>query len=100
MCIGVPMQVIEDYEFQALCQGLDGARMIDTRLVGRQSAGNWLLVFLDAAREELEPERALLIQSAVAGLHQVMNGDADIDRWFPDLAGREPQLPEFLRPAS
>ncbi|QFY44823.1 HypC/HybG/HupF family hydrogenase formation chaperone [Candidatus Methylospira mobilis] len=100
MCIGLAMQVIEAGEFQALCQGLGEARMIDTRLVGRQTAGNWLLVFLDAAREELEPERALQIQAAVAGLHRIMHGEADVDRWFPDLAGREPQLPDFLKPAS
>jgi len=97
MCIGIPMQVIEAGEFQALCQSSDEVRMIDTRLVGRQTAGNWVLVFLDAAREELEPERAQQIQSALAGLNQLMNGEMDVERWFPDLVGREPQLPDFLK---
>lgn len=97
MCIGIPMQIIEAGEFQALCQSADEVRMIDTRLVGQQAPGSWVLVFLDAAREVLEPERALQIQSALAGLNQLMSGEFDAERWFPDLVNREPQLPDFLK---
>jgi hydrogenase expression/formation protein HypC len=98
MCIGIPMQVIEAGEFQALCQSIDEVRMIDTRLVGSVAIGSWVLVFMDAAREILDSERALQIQSALAGLSRLMNGEVDVDRWFPDLVGREPQLPDFLKP--
>jgi hydrogenase expression/formation protein HypC len=94
------MQVIEAGEFQALCQGSHETRIIDTRLVGSPAPGSWVLVFLDAAREILEPERALQIQSALAGLNLIMSGEVDVERWFPDLVGREPQLPDFLKPAT
>lgn len=97
MCIGIPMQVLETGEYNALCRAPDGPRIIDTRLVGRQPVGAWLLVFLHAAREVIDADRAAQIQDALQALEQAMNGDTDLDRWFPDLANREPQLPDFLR---
>ncbi|WP_082411777.1 HyaD/HybD family hydrogenase maturation endopeptidase [Methylogaea oryzae] len=78
--------------------GPDGPRIVDTRLVGQPPAGAWLLVFMHAAREVIDAQRAQQIQDALLALQQAMAGDADLDRWFPDLAGREPQLPDFLQP--
>ncbi|HLF96595.1 MAG TPA: HypC/HybG/HupF family hydrogenase formation chaperone [Methylococcaceae bacterium] len=97
MCIGIPMQVLEPGELYARCQGPQGACLVDMRLVGCQPAGAWVLVFLDAAREVVAAERAGQIQNALLALNQAMHGDTDLDRWFPDLAGREPQLPDFLK---
>jgi hydrogenase expression/formation protein HypC len=97
MCIGIPMQVLQAGEYYAQCQGPEGVRAIDMRLVGPQAPGSWVLVFIDAAREVLDAERALLIQDALLALDQAMDGSADLDRWFPDLANREPQLPDFLK---
>lgn len=98
MCIGIPMQVVEPGELYARCQGPQGACLVDMRLVGCQPAGAWMLVFLDAAREVIDAARAAQIQDALLALDQAMRGDADLDRWFPDLANRQPQLPDFLRP--
>lgn len=97
MCIGIPMQVLESSECNALCQGPDGIRVVDTRLVGEQPAGTWLLVFLHAAREVIDADRAGQIQNALQALEQAMAGATDLDQWFPDLANREPRLPDFLQ---
>jgi hydrogenase expression/formation protein HypC len=57
-----------------------------------------VLVFLDVAREVLQPERAEQIKKAIGAVAAVMNGDsADFDDLFADLVEREPQLPEHLQ---
>lgn len=97
MCIGIPMQVLDSGETQALCQNGDTVEIIDMMLVGPQPVGTWVQVFLGAARECLSEVRALQIKSALQSLEQVMQGkEADVDRLFPDLANREPQLPPHL----
>lgn len=98
MCIGIPMQVIDDNDYQAWCQGPEGPVLIDLALVGRQERGAWLLTFMGAAREVLDPEVAARITHALDGLAGALSGDtARIDAAFADLAGRTPQLPEHLR---
>lgn len=96
MCLGIPVQVLECGEFFARCQGRHGEVSIDLSLVGQQPEGTWLLCFLDAAREVIEPERAAAILSALAALDAVHNGETDLHAFFADL-DREPQLPDFLR---
>ena len=101
MCIGRPMQVIENAAGYALC-AVDGEqRRIDTMLVGEQPVGTWLLTFLDTAREVLTPERAARIREALRAVDLAMRGTmqdkAELDHLFADLVGREPQLPGFLR---
>jgi hydrogenase expression/formation protein HypC len=91
------MQVVRAEPFQAWCKGADGEAMVDMRLVGAQPEGTWVLVFLGAAREVLEAERAEQIQAALLGLRDAMNGVYDPAAAFADLVDREPQLPEFLR---
>lgn len=100
MCIGVPMRVLEAFPGQALCEGLGERRMIDMRLVGDQPPGTSVLVFLDAAREVVSTEDACLVEQALEALRLATAGPADtsdIDRLFPDLAGRTPELPAHLR---
>jgi hydrogenase expression/formation protein HypC len=65
-------------------------------LVGDRPVGSWVLVFLGAAREPMEQSQFLLVRDALAGLHPTAKGES-FDHLFPDLAGREPLLPEFLR---
>jgi len=103
MCIGIPMQVIEVGESQALCRTRDGndTKRVDMMLVGDLPVGSWVLVFLDAAREVLDEITAHQISDALTALGMTMNGDANInttiDHLFADLVDREPQLPEFLQ---
>ena len=98
MCIGVPMQLIECNEHQAWCRGPDGRVQVDLALVGPQAPGTWLLTFMGAAREVLDPEVAANITAALDGLQGALTGDAArIDAAFADLVDRTPQLPEHLR---
>ncbi len=96
MCLGIPVQVLACGEHFALCAGRHGEQRIDISLVGPQAVGNWLLCFLDAAREVIDAERAAAINAALAALEAVQSGETDLSAFFADL-DREPQLPEFLR---
>lgn len=97
MCIGMPMQVIEDGSpGWAWCDDGDGHRKVDMMVVGRQVPGTWVLVHVGTAREVLGETRALQIKGAVSALAAAVAGEP-VDHFFPDLAGREPELPEFLR---
>jgi hydrogenase expression/formation protein HypC len=109
MCIGIPMQVMEAGEFFARCRGRHGEARLDMRLLDPQPAGSWVLAFADTARESLTPERAAAIDAALDALADAMtmppgpasSARADghpFDAFFPDLAQRAPELPEFLRP--
>ena len=88
--------VIEAGPYWAWCQGPGDPTQVDTRLLGEQRPGTWLLVFQGAAREVLSEERARLVLDALAALRAAAAGES-FDHLFPDLVGREPQLPEFLR---
>jgi len=98
MCIGIPMQIVEPRSRYALCEANGESREIDMGLVGEQPAGAWVLVFLDAAREVLTPADAAKIGNAIQALSLVLNGETDVDRLFADLIGREPELPDHLKP--
>ncbi len=101
MCVGIPMQVVETGPFQSRCRGRAGETWIDMRLIGNQPEGTWVLTFLDAARETLEPERAAAINDALDALDSLQAGmpaePGQLDVFFADLVNREPQLPDFLR---
>ncbi len=98
MCIGVPLQVVEAGEEVALCRTADGLRPVDVRLVGPVRPGEWLLTFLGAARERLEPEQARRILDALEAVARAAAGEGDLDHLFADLTEREPALPPFLQP--
>jgi hydrogenase expression/formation protein HypC len=99
MCIGIPLQVVREDGIFAWCEGRGEPQRLDMSLVGPQPPGTWVLAFLGTAREVLEAEQARLIGEALDGLEAALHGGAtDFDRFFPDLAGREPQLPPHLRP--
>ncbi|MDH4166178.1 MAG: HypC/HybG/HupF family hydrogenase formation chaperone [Gammaproteobacteria bacterium] len=97
MCIGLPMQVLETGTGYSICSWGGERRRIDTRLVDAHRPGEWLLVFIDTAREVISEERARLVSNALLAIEQASRGITDIDHLFPDLVGREPQLPDFLR---
>jgi hydrogenase expression/formation protein HypC len=86
MCIGIPMRVIEDHGFSALCEGRDGRAEINMLLTGPQPAGTWVLTFLGSAREVLEEETARRIDAALDAVAAVLAGEAvDFDAAFGDL---------------
>jgi hydrogenase expression/formation protein HypC len=97
MCIGIPMQIVEQYDESARCSYRDQESLVDMMLVGPQPVGTWLLVFLDTAREVISEQKARQIADALEAMRLAMQGDNRIDHLFPDLVDREPQLPEFLK---
>ncbi|MGO9171365.1 MAG: HypC/HybG/HupF family hydrogenase formation chaperone [Rhodomicrobium sp.] len=98
MCVGLPMQIIEPGPRRALCSFDGETREIDMALVGEQPAGSWVLVFLDSAREVITAGDAAKIGDALKALALVMRGETSVDHLFADLIGREPELPEHLKP--
>ena len=98
MCVGIPMQVLS-------CDGLvarasDGREeaVIDLALTGPLAPGTWVLTFLGAAREVLEPGEAAKIAAAVDALRAVMAG-GEIGDAFADLEADGPRLPPHLEAA-
>jgi len=91
------MQVVDFNGEYAICQRDGKPHLIDTQLVGKPQIGDWLLTFLDTAREIISPEHAAQIQDALQALSLTLQGETNIDHLFADLVNREPQLPEFLR---
>ena len=96
--MGVPMQVISVDGLAARCATDGREAMVDLSLIGPQPEGQWVLVFLGAAREALDPETAEQIRRALAGVARVMAG-GDLGDAFADLEGREPRLPPHLEAA-
>jgi hydrogenase expression/formation protein HypC len=76
MCMGIPMQVLELHPpRQALVHGRGETRTVDTALLDDLTVGEWVLVFIDGARERISAERAAevdatldLVASAMGGL--------------------------------
>lgn len=79
MCIGIPMQVFRVEAGHAWVAGRGEVKRVDTALVGDCAEQDWLLVFLDAARERIDAARAAevnavldLLQGALAGHHDAI----------------------------
>ncbi|OOZ36617.1 HypC/HybG/HupF family hydrogenase formation chaperone [Solemya velesiana gill symbiont] len=88
MCIGIPMQIVVQREFTAICRGRNGEQEVNTMLIGPQSEGTWILNFIGSAREVITEEDARKLESALDALDAVMRGEEEIDveTYFPDLA--------------
>lgn len=76
MCIGIPMQVKTVEPGFARCTGRGERRRVSTLLVGDCAPGDWLLVFLDDARERINADRAAEIDSTLDLLEQALSGSA------------------------
>lgn len=92
MCIGIPMQVIETDGRFALCEGRGEQRRINTALVGEVPCGDWLLVFLDDARERIDADRAAEVNAAldlVLGAMQGVDLSSNVDFALPSQMSPE-----------
>ncbi len=76
MCIGIPMQVTATREGFALAAGRGERREVTTALVGPVQPGDWLLVFLDGAREVIDAERAAEVNATLDMVQAAMDGGA------------------------
>ena len=97
MCIGIPMQVLEVEGAGALCEGMGRRQYVNTLLIDTPKPGDWLLVFLNSAREIIDESHAKSIADALTAVNLALAGETSLDHLFPDLANREPELPEFLK---
>jgi len=96
MCLGLPMTIVETDGITALCEYGNEQRRVSVMLLSDASVGAKVLVHIDSAVRLLDDEEARLISEALDGLEASLNGQ-DCDRFFADLIGHEPQLPEHLR---
>jgi hydrogenase expression/formation protein HypC len=94
MCIGIPMQVTRAGPGHAWVRGRGEQRRVDTALVGDARPGDWLLVFLDAARERIDAARAAEVNGVLVLLEAALAGAAGTagDPSFP--------LPSRMDPAA
>lgn len=101
MCIGVPLQVVEEQGHFAWCEADSQREHLDMMLVGSQPPGTWVLGFHGAARQVLSAEEAAHARAGRQALAAVLSGAAyeggAVDAFFADLVGRTPELPEHLR---
>jgi hydrogenase expression/formation protein HypC len=97
MCIGIPMRVISAEAGMAVCEGRGGEERIDTRLLGEPAAGTWVLAYRGAAVRAMSEDEAAQTHAALDALDAVLAGSTEVDRFFADLVGREPQLPPHLK---
>ena len=65
MCIGIPMQVQAVEPGFALVDGRGENRRVRTSLIAHCTPGQWLLVFLDDARELISAERAVEVNATL-----------------------------------
>jgi hydrogenase expression/formation protein HypC len=71
------MQVISIRPGFALVAGHGERREVNTALVGEPAPGDWLLVFIDAARELIDAQRAQEINTTLDLLQDAMAHDAN-----------------------
>jgi hydrogenase assembly chaperone HypC/HupF len=100
MCIGLPMRVVEPDGSFAWCEGEGQRERLDMMLVGNQPVGTWVLAFHGAARQIMSEGDAANTLAGRKALAAVLAGSGNIDDFFADLVGREPELPAHLRKAS
>lgn len=72
MCIGIPMQVLAVEPGFVQARGQGETRRISTLLVGDCTPGQWLLVFLNDARERISEQRAQEVNATLALLLSVI----------------------------
>lgn len=72
MCMGIPMQVLVSQPGLAQVNGRGETRTVNTRLIGDTVPGQWLLIFLDDAREQITAQRAMEVNATLDLLQAAM----------------------------
>lgn len=97
MCLGIPMRIVALDGNVATCTGRNGLQKIDATLVAPVAVGDWLLTWLGHARARIDADEAARVDLALDALAAVERGETNLEAFFPDLVGREPELPPHLR---
>ena len=98
MCVGIPMRILSVDGIAAMADDGQTEQLIDISLTGPLEPGTWVLTFLGAAREVLDPDEAQKIKAALGGLAALMQGGTLGDA-FADLEQDGPRLPPHLQQA-
>lgn len=98
MCLGVPMRLISRDGIAGLARDGETTELVDLSLTPDAVAGDWVLIFLGAAREVMAEAEAMATRRALDGLRSLMAGGGLGDA-FADLDDRTPTLPPHLQAA-
>lgn len=99
MCLGIPMGVVEIAGLTAICDADGGRETVDIALIdGALRPGDFVLVHRGRALRQLDAAEAAAIGDALKALSMANRGQP-FDHLLSDLIGREPLLPEHLRPS-
>lgn len=85
MCLGIPMQVVELDGAFAWCEGRGRRERLNILLLEQVHSGDWVYAVLGQAREVLTAQRVDEINLALDGLAAAMQGETDLQRFFPDI---------------
>ena len=99
MCIGGPMRVEKIDGLKAWCvnEHEQVEEWADLALLETlPEVGDWVVVFMGAAREVVAPDRLQALLDARAAMHVALSG-GNVDAYFADLVDREPPLPPHLQ---
>lgn len=88
MCLGIPMQVVEVDGAFAWCEGRGRRERLNIMLLGDAFPGDWVYAVLGQARERLTAQRAAEINLALDGIAAALQGEADLDAYFPGFSPR------------
>ncbi len=86
MCLGIPMQVVEVDGAFAWCEGQGRRERLNIFLLGEVLVGDWVYAVLGHAREKLSPQRAAEINLALDGFAAALQGETDLDAYFPNVS--------------
>jgi hydrogenase expression/formation protein HypC len=81
----------------AICERRGLRQRVSLALVDDAPVGTWILAYQGTAVRTMTPEEAAETAAALDALEAVMAGEQDVDLFFADLVGREPQLPPHLK---
>lgn len=82
------MQVKEVDGLVAWCEGRGRRERLNIILLENVSPGDWVYAVLGRAREKLTAERVTEINLALDGLQVALQGETNLDAYFPNLVTR------------
>lgn len=85
MCLGIPMQVVEVDGAFAWCEGRGRRERLNTLLLEEVTPGDWVYAVLGQAREKMTAQHAAEINLALDGLAVALQGETNLDAYFPGL---------------
>ncbi|HEY0666519.1 MAG TPA: HypC/HybG/HupF family hydrogenase formation chaperone [Gallionella sp.] len=85
MCLGIPMQVVEVDGVFAWCEGRGRRERLNILWLGETSPGDWVYAILGQARNKLTLQQVTEINLALDGLAAAMQGETNLDAYFPEV---------------